>query len=238
MKKLIISILAVAVSATAFSKSVDDCIVEIKAKMDAGINRWDAINDTAIENEAVLAEHFNAWVSNPANSIFERGNATTEEYQKRVDTRALFARYLKLNPEKIKNIPVYLGVNTNPKAYYNNVIVSNPTFYEDLKKNDFIIDEKRIQMWAIIQLAMSAGDEDYIFSLGWKKAGINADFIKVWKNRLQTMNYADAYKATLEAEDYLDSISNPSEQTKKTLQMVRDYQDKFYLRLTRSNKIK
>lgn len=246
MKKIMATVLAAALCVSAFAKTYTELKTEAAEKLgtvkSGSEDFYKLRKNIALENSAVLsasleefgkdADSFLLWGEGDAKGL------TNEEYQKKTVMRHLYATHFGLHPEEQATIPAFLACIVWPLHYQKYIETANPTFYAELKASGWKIGGREIPQWCKILLAQANGDDDFIYALGFENGRNNPVFLKIWKQKLSTMTPAEAYKATCDAEDFLDSLATQTAKDKELLQTVREQQDKYYLRLTRGNKIK
>ena len=90
----------------------------------------------------------------------------------------------------------------------------NPSFYADLKAADFKVDGKPLPANSVIQIALAAGDTDYVAAMPVRVAGIVAETSLKWEDvlelsplRLKYVARAIRKRRTLDKLAYFDAQS-------------------------------
>ena len=168
MKKYIITILALAVAATGFAKTLAELKAELPAYSDNKEVRAARLAYIK-ENAADFLREFNAWAGTNAAKFygFEEPNSQMTEAQKTeaAEMRKFFyAVYWVLEPD----CPANTGLRLVPQLYIKNAEGVNPTYYRDLKAAGWEIDGVKLPAVVQIQVAAICGDLDYFANLDWK----------------------------------------------------------------------
>ena len=195
MKKYIITILALAVAATGFAKT----LAELKAELPAYSENKEvrAARLAYIkENAADFLREFNAWADTNAAKFygFEEPNSQMTEAQKAeaVEMRKFFyGVYWILEPD----CPANVGLRLVPQVYIKAAERVNASFYSDLKAAGFEIDGVKLPSLVQIRVAAICGDLDFFANLDWDSADNDGLFAAVADAKRMLVRATDLDKA-------------------------------------------
>lgn len=172
MKKiLIISTLICAFGLCVMGKTQSELISEFNTNIASGLSEWKSAEKIYEQNSSDIAALFAQWKQLESSKFghwekgFEKFNFSDEDKKNEDALRRIFAIYLAKNPAEIKNTPKRVAITTFPDNYLSNVITDNPNEYTELKAADFVLDGVKLPMYAILNLAASAGDKQYFESI-------------------------------------------------------------------------
>lgn len=172
MKKiLIISTLICAFGLCVMGKTQSEIISEYNASLASGLSSWASAKKTYDQNSSDIAALFAQWKQLESSKFghwekgFEKFNFSDEDKKNQATLRIIFAIYLAENPEEIKNTPKRVAITTFPDNYLSSVMTDNPNEYTEIKAADFVLDGVKLPMYAILNLAASAGDKQYFESV-------------------------------------------------------------------------
>lgn len=172
MKKiLIISTLICAFGLCVMGKTQSELISEFNTNIASGLSEWKSAEKIYEQNSSDIAALFAQWKQLESSKFghwekgFEKFNFSDEDKKNEDVLRRIFAIYLAKNPAEIKNTPKRVAITTFPDNYLSNVITDNPNEYTELKAADFVLDGVKLPMYAILNLAASAGDKQYFESI-------------------------------------------------------------------------
>lgn len=172
MKKiLIISTLICAFGLCVMGKTQSELISEFNTNIASGLSEWKSAEKIYEQNSSDIAALFAQWKQLESSKFghwekgFEKFNFSDEDKKNEDALRRIFAIYLAKNPAEIKNTPKRVAITTFPDNYLSSVTTDNPNEYTELKAADFVLDGVKLPMYAILNLAASAGDKQYFESI-------------------------------------------------------------------------
>lgn len=172
MKKiLIISTLICAFGLCVMGKTQSEIISDYNANIASGLSWWASAKKTYEQNSSDIATLFAQWKQLESSKFgywekgFEKFNFSDEDKKNQAVLRGIFSIYLAENPAEVKNTPKRVAITTSPETYLSNVTTDNPNEYTELKAADFVLDGVKLPMYAILNLAASAGDKQYFESV-------------------------------------------------------------------------
>ncbi len=250
MKKFVILISIFAFCVGIHAKTFDEIMAEYTAITSENGSVYKLQKAYVIENKTDCITAFNEWKQTdfakyrPSEKpeIWQKLNSEQEasEHKK----RELFGRLYDFAFAEIEASDRVL-CNLGSGALKRKMDVENPTFYQNIKSSGFIVDglvlPVNTQMW----LALLFDDIEYAVNyIKTNKGNTNwwtiRDFIRrsFFAKYLSELNDVKAaYEFTLIVESAI--MSNPQKQHLiNELKEVRDFQDTYYLRLSRANKTK
>lgn len=152
-------------------KTQSELISEFNTNIASGLSEWKSAEKIYEQNSSDIAALFAQWKQLESSKFghwekgFEKFNFSDEDKKNEDVLRRIFAIYLAKNPAEIKNTPKRVAITTFPDNYLSNVITDNPNEYTELKAADFVLDGVKLPMYAILNLAASAGDKQYFESI-------------------------------------------------------------------------
>ena len=152
-------------------KTQSELISEFNTNIASGLSEWKSAEKIYEQNSSDIAALFAQWKQLESSKFghwekgFEKFNFSDEDKKNEDALRRIFAIYLAKNPAEIKNTPKRVAITTFPDNYLSNVITDNPNEYTELKAADFVLDGVKLPMYAILNLAASAGDKQYFESI-------------------------------------------------------------------------
>ena len=181
MKKIILSIMALALGVGAMAKTVDELVSETQKLMASGVAIYNAAEEVYQANQADVAEFYSTWKTN---EFFTGGNTPEVNAKLEKITKAdresiaiknqLAARYVIANAAYDD---CYRGALTNCTyracKYF---MERNSNFYQGLKSTDFVVDGKKLGMYQIAEIALLA--EDYEQTVAFVSSYKNASYYR------------------------------------------------------------
>ena len=172
MKKiLIISTLICAFGLCVMGKTQSELISEYNTGLASGLSSWESAKKICEQNSSDIAALFAQWKQLESSKFchwekgFEKFNFSEEDKKNQTTLRVIFSIYLAENRDEIKNTPKRVAITTFPDGYLSSVITDNPTEYTEIKAANFVLDGVKLPMYAILNLAASAGDKQYFESI-------------------------------------------------------------------------
>ena len=202
MKKLLISLLAIA-SLTSFAKTADELVSEYWSKA-TGMNDYVVAKTIVNDNKADLPTAIEAW-SNGEAGKFDAEDKRSEQSKKDVQAARLMAgSYIVQNVPNydLTKLPVLFACEVASTQVVKAYEVSNPTFYSELKAADFKVNGIKIRSNAITNIAISAGDIDYVMAMPLKDTIGNINFQYILVKHLLKMPVAEAKAKVVEIENW------------------------------------
>ena len=197
MKKIIVSIMALALGVGAMAKTVDELVSETQKLMASGVAIYNAAEEVYQANQADVAEFYSTWKTS---EFFAFGN--TEEVNKKLEKMSkadreaiaiknqLCARYVIANSAYED---CYRGALTNCTyracKYF---FAKNSNFYQSLKSEGFVVDGKKLGMYQIAEIALFA--EDYEQTVEFVSVYRNASYYKNVLKALVRLNDVELAK--------------------------------------------
>ena len=202
MKKLLISLLSL-VALTSFAKTADELVTEYWSKA-AGMDDYAVAKAIVNANKADLPAAIEAWSKGEAGK-FDAKDKRSEQSKKDVQAaRMLAGAYIvqNLNSFDITKLPVLFACEVVSTQVVKAYEVSNPTFYSELKAADFKVDGIKLRTHAICNIAISAGDMEYVMSLPLQEVINNVPFREALVKHLLKMPVAEAKAKVVEIENW------------------------------------
>lgn len=172
MKKiLIISTLICAFGLCVMGKTQSELISEYNTGLASGLSWWESAKKTYAQNSSDIAALFAQWKQLESSKFchwekgFEKFNFSDEDKKNQDALRHIFTIYLAENRAEVKNAPKRVVLTTFPDIYLSSVMTDNPNEYTEIKAADFVLDGVKLPMYAILNLAASAGDTQYFESV-------------------------------------------------------------------------
>lgn len=172
MKKiLIISTLICAFGLCVMGKTQSELISEYNTGRASGLSSWESAKKICEQNSSDIAALFAQWKQLESSKFchwekgFEKFKFSDEDKKNQDALRGIFTVYLAENQAEVKNAPKRVVLTTFPDIYLSSVITDNPNEYTEIKAADFVLDGVKLPMYAILNLAASAGDKQYFESV-------------------------------------------------------------------------
>ena len=174
MKKILIAMLSVA-ALCAGAKTPSDLVAEFNAKASAPTD-WAAAAKIASDNSADVAAAISVWAAD-ANITKPESELTAEQHKNAQAARMIAGQYLTANPSQIKTLPLRFACFVISSKVFDEFSADNPNFYADLKAADFKVDGKPLPANSVIQIALAAGDTDYVAQMPVRVAASSPRYV-------------------------------------------------------------
>ena len=154
-----------------YAKTESEIVSDYNTNIASGLSWWESAKKTYAQNSSDIAALFAQWKQLESSKFcnwekgFEKFNFSDEDKKNQDALRRIFAIYLDENRAEIKNTPKRVAITTFPTIYLSSVMTDNPNEYDEIKAADFVLDGVRLPMYAILNLAASAGDKQYFESI-------------------------------------------------------------------------
>lgn len=154
-----------------YAKTESEIVSDYNTNIASGLSWWKSAKKTYEQNSSDVAALFAQWKQLESSKFgywekgFEKFNFSNEDKKNQAALRRIFAVYLAENPAEVKNTPKRVAITTFPDNYLSSVMTDNPNEYTELKAADFVLDGVKLPMYAILNLAASAGDKQYFESV-------------------------------------------------------------------------
>ena len=233
MKKVIVSILALACGVCAYSKTLDE-LIEGMPNASSSVKGVAKLRASFMEeNRADFARELAAYISSDA-SVKDYGEMSGDELRVR---KLLVPFYSKYGASIA--VPDAVAIRLSPSIFFN---ITGLDKYEQIKAADWKIDGKKLTPATIFFYAKAAKDDAYKASITIEQAK-EGGFLVAWaKDKAKALYYAPdakaAYEEAMEIEAALRSRDNNSSEMKAVINSVVEVEDFLYLKFTRANKIK
>jgi hypothetical protein len=175
MKKLLISLLSL-VALNVFA--LDSLIQLHQDNIKAGTKYWNSINKIVKDNPAVLAKNFDSFKKSDdakfsnlhlLDSVeIEKANALTKEQRTmRGLKQHMYMQWFSFYPneELFTSMSKRAQLIISTSLFHRYEIVNNPTYYSELKSDDFKVEGVKLPLWSINALAKYNNDWEYFASL-------------------------------------------------------------------------
>jgi hypothetical protein len=201
MKKAITIILSTAIALCAFAKTGDELIAEYWSKA-TGMNDYPVAKAIVDANTADVKTAISVWANGDAGK-FNTEEKRSEQSKKDVQAARLMAgSYLVRNPGDIKSLPVLFACEVISSKVVDAYAVENPSFYAELKAGDFKVNGVKLRPNSICNIAISAGDLEYVMSLPIDGVVNNINYQSILKKQLLVMDVATAKAKITEIENW------------------------------------
>lgn len=154
-----------------YAKTESEIVSDYNTNLASGLSWWESAKKTYAQNSSDIAALFAQWKQLESSKFcnwekgFETFNVSDEDKKKQDALRSIFAIYLDENRAEIKNTPKRVAITVAPNIYLPSVITDNPNEYDELKAANFVLDGVKLPIYAILNLAASAGDKQYFESV-------------------------------------------------------------------------
>lgn len=202
MKKILISLLSL-IALTSFAKTADELVAEYWSKA-AGMNDYAVAKAIVNANKADLPAAISVWANGEAGK-FDAEAKRSEQSKKDVQAaRVMAGAYIIQNIHSfdVTKLPVLFACEVVSTQVVKAYEVSNPTFYSELKAADFKVNGVKLRGNSICNIALSAGDIDYTFSLPLNDIIGNVNWQYILKSKLLSMPVAEAKAKVTELENW------------------------------------
>lgn len=144
-------------------------------------------------------------------SVWANGNAgkfNAEEKRSEQDKRDIQAArliagsYLVRNTSEIKSVPVLFACEVASTKVINAYSIENPSFYTELKAADFKINDVKLRPNSICNIAISAGDLEYIAAMPIDDVAGNANYAYAMVKYLLSIDVTTAKAKVTEIENW------------------------------------
>ena len=253
MKKIAITLLAAALATSAFAKTQAELLAEWKALAASDNNSlWTAQVEYTKTNKADCLAAFNTWKTTDFAKWLPEEDAVKAKYDalgdaQKADVRAQRRMFSQLFSHAFSEMDASdaVLVRLTGSGLKKKFETDNPTFYTDFKAADFSIDGVKLPRWVAYYYANLYGDCGYVVS-GLKN---NPADVPQWAIREMVRwggfaryltAFGDnklAYETALAVEGAIMGRRDKAA-LKDISDTVREYEDFYYLALTRANKIK
>lgn len=163
-------------------KTQSEIISDYNTNIASGLSLWASAKKTYEQNSSDVAALFAQWKQLESSKFgfwekgFKKFNFSEEDKKNQAALRVIFSMYLAENRAEIKNAPKRVAITTFPDGYLTSVMTDNPNEYTEIKAANFVLDGVKLPMYAILNLAASAGDKQYFESISVSE-GMDAEEI-------------------------------------------------------------
>ena len=161
MKKVIVSILALACGVCAYAKTLDELIEGMPEAIPSIKGVWQARSQFMEENVADFAREFNEYVSSGV-GVKDYEEMTPKEKEVRKLLNPYYSKY-----GKSLNVPDGVAIRLSPALFFGFTGIAK---YEQIKAAGWKIDGKQLAPVTVFWYATAAKDIDYKNSITLKQA--------------------------------------------------------------------
>lgn len=230
MKKVIVSILALACGLCAYAKTLDELVAEIPP---ADSSNWHARVDYTQANYEDFAREFASYLA---------GDFATKNYVDMTASerkiRAAMTPFYALCGDKF-SVPDAAGIRLSVPAFFK---FTGITKYNEIKNAEWKLGGQTLSPVIIFFYAKAAKDDAYMASITIEQAK-KGGFLGAWaKDKAKSLYYAPdakaAYEEALDIEAALRSRGENNADAITSLKAVVEVEDFLYLKFIRATKIK
>lgn len=233
MKKIIISIIALACGLCAYAKTLEELVSGIPAYTDSvkfgGAPRYAYVTENYADFEREFASYLRS-------GIAEKDFRDLSDAELAV-RKAMAPFYTKYGDKF--DVSDAAGIRLSVPAFYK---WTGDAKYNAIKLANWQIDGKKLPPITIWQYASAAKDMDYMLSITINEAISSGVLIPWAKTKAKSLYYADdvkaAYEEALDIEAALRSRGGNHADAITSLKAVVEVEDFLYLKFTRATKIK
>ena len=231
MKKVIVSILALACGLCAYAKTLDE-LIEGMPDASSSIKGVAKLRASFMEeNRADFARELAAYISSDA-SVKDYGEMSGDELRVRKLLVPFYSKY-----GKSLTVPDAVAIRLSPSIFFN---ITGLDKYEQIKAAGWKIDGKELKPATIFFYAKAAKDDSYKASITIEQAK-EGGFLVAWaKDKAKSLYYAkdakSAYEETLAIEAALRTSDIKNAQN--AIPAIIEVQDFLHLKFVRENQEK
>ena len=233
MKKIIVSILALACGVCAYAKTLDELVAGMPPADSGNSNSWRIRTEYAQANYEDFAREFAAYI---ASDFATKNHAELTDVQRKI--RSTMIPFYALYGDKF-NVPDAVGIRLSSPAFYK---WTGEAKYRSIKAAGWKIGGEAIPPRLAFNYAVKAKDKEYIASITLKQAremGVLAQWAELKIDSLfEAKDRVAALDEASEIEMALLAIKNRAPAVNKALERVKELNEGLYINVLHKNKIK
>ena len=233
MKKIIVSILALACGVCAYAKTLDELVAEIPHGDSANKDSWKLRVEYTQANRADFEREFGVYL---ASAIATKNNEDLSEADRKI--RSAMTPFYALYGETL-TVPDAAAIRLSPRVFFQIAGVSK---YNEIKDAGWKVDGKKISERIAFDYARAANDTDYMASITLAKARQMGVLITWIDYKISALYAAKDRVAALdeatEMELELCAIKDKSAAVQQALSRLKELNESLYITVLHKNKLK